>query len=212
MHIHEAVLSGTTEGIVVLCAGAAAAAAGTAMGLRRMDYQRVPQVAILSSAFFVVSLIQVQLGPTSIHLTLNGLIGLILGWAAFPALLIALFLQAILCGEGGLMALGINTFTMGFPAVVCYYLFHRAVLWRHETAAFSAALAAGALGVLLGASLTASAVWIAGGEEFKLFAGAVLISHLAVAAIEGLVTGSVVMFLRKVRPELLEAPLLAPGR
>jgi ABC-type Co2+ transport system permease subunit len=34
---------------------------------------------------------------------------------------------------------------------------------------------------------------------------------LAVALVEGLVTGSVVLFLRKVRPELLEAPLLAPS-
>ena len=85
MHIQEGALSGSTEGIVVLCAGAALAAAGTALGLRKMDYQRVPQVAMLSSAFFVASFIHVPVGPTNVHLVLNGLAGLILGWAAFPA-------------------------------------------------------------------------------------------------------------------------------
>jgi len=210
MHIPEGTLSGSPEGIVVLCAGAALTAAGTALGLRKMDYERVPQAAMLGSAFFVVSLIHVPLGLTSVHLVLNGLIGLLLGWAAFPALLIALLLQAILFGHGGLTALGINTLTMALPGVACHYLFHRPVLCRSDATAFSAGFGAGALAVLLAALLTASALRAAG-EEFELFAGAVLGFHLAVAAVEGLVTGSVVLFLRKVRPELLEAPLLVPG-
>ncbi|MFH1918945.1 MAG: cobalt transporter CbiM [Planctomycetota bacterium] len=211
MHIPEGALSGSIEGIVVLSAAAAATAAGTALGLRKMDYERVPQVAMLSSVFFVASLVHVPLGPTSVHLVLNGLVGLLLGWAAFPALLVALFLQAILFGHGGLTVLGINTLTMALPAVACYYLFHRPVQWWSDTLAFWAAFAAGSLAVLLAAGLTASALWVTG-KEFELFAGAVLAFHVAVAAIEGLVTGSVVLFLRKVRPEMLEAPLFAPGR
>jgi cobalt/nickel transport system permease protein len=211
MHIHEAALSGSASGIAVLCAGAAATAAGTALGLRRMDYERVPQVAIVSSAFFVVSLIHVPLGVTSVHLVLSGLVGIILGWAAFPALLIALLLQAIMFGHGGLLALGVNTLTMGLPALVCYYLFRRAVACRRDGLAFSAGLAAGALATLLGALLTASALWIAG-NEFELIGKAVLGFHFAVAAVEGLVTGSVVVFIRKVRPELFESPLLVPSR
>lgn len=211
MHIHEAVLSGSTEGIAVLCVGAVASAAGTALGLRRMDYEQVPQVAIVSSAFFVVSLIHVPLGVTSVHLVLSGLVGLILGWAAFPALLIALLLQAIMFGHGGLLALGVNTLTMGLPAVVCYCLFRSAVACRHDGLAFSAGLAAGALAMLLGALLTASSLWIAG-KEFELLGKAVLGFHFAVAAVEGLVTGSAIVFLRKVRPELFESPLLVPSR
>ncbi len=211
MHLHEAVLSGSTEGIAVLCAGGIAAAAGAALGLRKMDYEKVPQAGLLSASFFVVSLIHVPLGGTSVHLVLNGLVGLILGWAAFPAILIALFLQAVLFGHGGLLALGINTLTMALPAVVCYHLFHRAVRWRRDGLAFCGGFSAGALAILLAAVLTASALWIAG-EQFELFAGAVLGAHLAVAVIEGLVTASVVMFLRKVRPELLDAPLLVPTR
>jgi len=211
MHIHEAILAGSREGVLVLAGGWGAAAAGTALGLWRMDYERVPRVAMLSAAFFVVSVVQVPLGPTSVHLVLNGLIGLILGWAAFPALLIALALQAVFFNEGGLGALGINTLTMAFPGVVCHYLFRRAMFWRSDGLAFSAGLGAGAMGVLLASLLTALALFAAG-EEFGLFAGFVMAFHLPLAAVEALVTGSVVVLLRKVRPELLEAPLLVPGQ
>jgi cobalt/nickel transport system permease protein len=207
MHIHEAALSGSAEGIAILCAGTVATTAGTALGLRKMEYEQMPQVAIVSSAFFVISLIHVPLGVTSVHLVLSGLMGLILGWAAFPALLIALLLQAVMFGHGGLLALGINTLTMGLPAVVCYYLFRQALTWRHDGLAFSAGVGAGALAILLGALLTASAFWIAG-KEFQLVGQAVLGFHFAVAAVEGLVTGSVIVFIRKVRPELFDAPAL----
>lgn len=210
MHIHEAVLSGSPEGIAVLCAGAAATAAGTALGLRRLDYEQLPRVALVSSAFFVVSLIHVPMGVTSVHLVLNGLVGLILGWAAFPALLIALLLQAVLFGHGGLLALGINTLTMALPAVICCHLFRRAASVRSAGLAFSAGFAAGLLAMLLAALLTAAALALAG-KEFELLAKAVVGLHLFVAVVEGLVTGSVVLFLRQVRPELLESPILSRG-
>ena len=71
MHISEGVLSAP-----VLVGGAALAAAGTALGLRRVDYDRLVTVAILSAAFFVGSLIRVPLGPSAAHLILNGLAGL----------------------------------------------------------------------------------------------------------------------------------------
>ena len=209
MHIYEGVLSNSPEGIAVLSAGIVATAAGTALGLRKMDYERMPQVAMLSSAFFVVSLITVPLGGTSIHLVLSGLVGLILGWAAFPAILIALVLQAMFFGIGGPTTLGINTLSMALPAVVCHYMFRKAIYSKSEAVTFLAGLGAGALAVVLGALVVALAM-LAAGTEFKLVAGAALLVHLVVAPAEGLITGVSVVFLRKVRPELLEAPFLAP--
>ena len=47
-------------------------------------------------AIFVASLVHVPVGPSSMHLVLNGLLGLLLGWAAFPAILVGLLLQAVL--------------------------------------------------------------------------------------------------------------------
>ena len=192
----------------MLLAGAAAAAAGTAIGLRKLDYERVPQVAVLSAAFFVASLVHVPLGPTSVHLVLSGLLGLVLGWAAFPAVLVALGLQAVFFSFGGLTTLGLNTVVMGLPAVVCYYLFHSAVRNANEPWVFAAGVAAGATAVMLGALLTA-AVLVAAGKSFEVFGPWVLVGHLPLALVDGLVTGSVVVLVRKVRPELLGAPLLA---
>ena len=206
MHLHEAVLSGSPEGIAVLCVGAIGTVAGTALGLRSMDHEHVPRVAMVSAVFFVVSLIHVPLGVTSVHLVLNGLVGLLLGWAAIPALLIALLLQAVLCGHGGLLALGVNTLAMGLPAIAVHYGFHRAANSDNPTLAFRAGGAAGAAAMLGSAFLMAAALWSAG-EAFELAAKAVFGFHLAVAVVEGAVTGTVVVFLRQVRPELLRLAL-----
>ncbi len=208
MHIAEGALSGSTEGLVVLGVGWAATVAGTAIGLRRMDYERVPQVALLSATFFVVSLIQFPIGVTSVHLVLCGLIGLVLGWAAFPAILVALTLQVLIAGVGGPTTLGINTFVMATPAIVTYLLLRRGIHAKSETLTFFAAFFAGAFALMLGALLNAAALTLAG-KEFYLFAGASLTAHLVAMPLEGLITATTVVFLRKVRPELLEAPLLA---
>ena len=77
MHIAEGVLSAP-----ILIAGGAACAAGLAVGLKRLPTDRLATVAIFSATFFIASLIHVPVGPSSVHLLLNGLIGLILGWAA----------------------------------------------------------------------------------------------------------------------------------
>ena len=85
MHISEGVLSAP-----VLLSGAALTAAGTAIGLKNLDYDHIAQVGILSATFFVASLIHVPIGPSSVHLLINGIVGLLLGWAAFPAILVGL--------------------------------------------------------------------------------------------------------------------------
>lgn len=210
MHISDGMIPGSPEGIAVLASGMAIAAAGTALGLRKMDYEQVPQVAMLSAAFFVVSLISVPIAGVGFHLVLNGLVGLMLGWAAFPAVLIALLLQAVFFGHGGLTTLGLNTATMALPGVICYYLYHGTVRSKYHSLAVSGGFTAGATAALLGAVLTVLAL-LATGEQFQALSHVVLLSYLALALVEGLVTASVVAFLRKVQPELLEAPLLEPA-
>ena len=98
------------------------AAIGTFIGLKKIDLEHIMPVALLSSAFFVAGLVHVPLGPGSVHLMLIGLLGVMLGWAAFPAILIALFLQTLFFQFGGFAVLGVNTVTMSVPALCCYYL------------------------------------------------------------------------------------------
>ena len=93
-----------------------------------MDHDQIAKVGILAAAFFVASLIHVPLGPANAHLTLNGLVRLLLGWGAFPAILVALSLQTTFFQFGGLTTLGVNTLIMAFPAVSCYLIFGRLVL------------------------------------------------------------------------------------
>jgi cobalt/nickel transport system permease protein len=209
MHIYEGVLAATAHGQEVLIAGAAATAVGTAIGLYKIDQQKLPQVAVLSSAFFVVSLIQVPFLGTSVHLVLTGLIGLVLGWAAFPAVLVALLLQAVFFSIGGLTALGVNTLTMAGPAVLCHYVFRRPARSGSQKVVFAAGFAAGATAVVLGSALAAGALVLAG-KPFAVAGWVLLGTHLPTALVEGLVTGNVVVLLRKARPEVLRSLLLAP--
>jgi len=208
MHIYEGVLAGTPHGQELLVVSAAAAAAGTAIGLYRFDYEQMPRVALLSAAFFVASLIHLPLPMSAVHLTLIGLMGLILGWTAFPAVLVALLLQAVFMPVfSGFTTLGLNTLVMATPAVVCHYLFRRAVCNDSETLVFWLGFAAGATGIFLGALIGGGSL-MAAGKALEWMAYGFVVAHLPLAVIEGLVTGSVVVLLRKVRPELLRAPRL----
>jgi len=197
MHISEGVLSGQ-----VLAAGAALSAAGVAVGLKRTSNEQIPEVAILASAFFVASLIHVPLGPTSVHLILNGLVGLILGWATFPAILVGLFLQALLFQFGGLTTLGVNTFNMAFPGIVCWWIFGPMVRGRRPRLALVGAFFCGVLAVLGAGLLVALSLYLTG-KGFEKAAAAVLLAHLPVMALEGILTAFTVAFLRKVRPDML---------
>lgn len=196
MHISEGVLSPP-----ILAAGAALAVACTAMGLRRLDGERLMSAAILSAAFFVGSLIHVPIGPGNVHLILNGLLGMILGWAAFPCILTALMLQAVLFQYGGITVLGVNTCAMAFPAVAAWYPF-RPLLRRGPGARALGAFLGGSLAVA-GAGLI-TALCLAGTDEgFLRSAQLLFAAHIPVMIAEGIITVLTVSFLATARPELL---------
>lgn len=196
MHIVDGALS--TQ---VVVAGTVLAVGGIALGLRKLPMEKIPVAGVLSAAFFVASLIHVPIGPSSVHLILNGLAGLVLGWAAFPALFVGLLLQAVFFGFGGLTVLGVNTLNIALPAVAVYYLCRRGVA---SSAPLTAAIWGGIGGglsimlttVLVGLSLAFS------GEEFLPAAKLVFFAHIPVMIIEGLLTAFAVYLAAKVKPEL----------
>ncbi|MBI9084582.1 MAG: cobalt transporter CbiM [Desulfobacterales bacterium] len=200
MHISEGVLSGP-----VLASGAILTVAGTAIGLKGLDYERIAGAGMLSAAFFVASLVHVPVGPSSVHLILNGIVGLLLGWAAFPVILVALLLQAVFFQFGGITTLGVNTLIMALPAVACYYLFGRLIRKGGPATTFAAAFACGFVAVLL-AALVAGAALMFTEEGFFEVAGLIVGANLPVMVIEGAITGFCVAFLKKVRPEMLPVP------
>lgn len=197
MHISEGVLSGTA-----LVIGWAGSITCTAIGLKKTDTNKIVRTALISSAFFLASLVNIRLGPSSTHLSLLAPVGLILGWSSFPAMLIALFLQAILFHFGGLLVLGANTFIMGIPALMIHVMFGRMI--RSENKIFSGLMAfiAGSLAVIMGAFLAGIFLGISD-MNFIEAAKLLFYAHIPLALIEGAVTSFMIMFLRKTAPEFL---------
>jgi cobalt/nickel transport system permease protein len=198
MHISEGILPWP-----VLSAGAGLAAGGTFVGLRKLDYEHVPRVGVMAAAFFVVSLIHVPLLGTSVHLIGNGLAGLILGWQAFPAILVGLFLQALLFQFGGFTTLGVNTLDMALPAVLvgvaCRPLVSRS---SSLICIYSGGFLAGFLAVLMAGILTALALTLAG-NEFSFQAKIIFVAHIPIMIIEGIICALCIGFLRSMKPEIL---------
>ena len=88
-----------------------------------MRDEEIPRIALLTAAFFVVSVVRVQLGPTSVHLLMNGLVGIVLSIRAPLAIFSGLFLQFWLVNHGGQQTLGINTVILSVPALVVWFFF-----------------------------------------------------------------------------------------
>jgi len=164
----------------------------------------------LSAAFFVASLIHIPIGPSSVHLILNGLVGLMLGWAAVPAIFVALALQAVFFQFGGLTTLGVNTTIMALPAVAGYYLC-KPLLWKSRRLTLAAGFACGFLAVA-GAGIIAALALAFTGEGFVAIAWLLLAAHLPVMIVEGLVTAFCLVFLTKVQPDLLPGDPHRPTR
>ncbi len=170
-------------------------------GLRRLAPATVPRVALMTSAFLICSLIHVPLGPTSVHLLLHGMVGIILGPLSGLAIAVALALQAVLIGHGGITALGVNVLCMTAGAIVARTVF--AVVRGHRSARW--AFLGGFAGATLAVWVSALAVYAAlriGGDEFRGLAGVVLLAHAPISVIEGLVAASAAAFIVRVKPDL----------
>ena len=199
MHISEGVLS--TQ---ILIAGWAGTCAGVSLGLKKVSDYKIVRTALLSSAFFLASLVNIRIGPSSTHLSFIAPMGIILGWGAFPAIFVALLLQAILFQFGGFIVLGANTFAMAFPALSVYLIFGKII--RESDSKIKIIIfsfIAGALAVIMGASI----VGIFLGLTDKNFLTAIkllLIAHVPLALIEGLATAFLITWLKKAAPEFLK--------
>jgi cobalt/nickel transport system permease protein len=197
-HIPDGVLSAP-----VLIGAAVATAAGIAIALKRLDTDRIPQSAVLTAVFFVASLVHIPIGPTSVHPLLSGLMGLVLGWAAVPAILVGLVLQAAFFGFGGITVLGVNTFNIALPALVIAAVIGpplRNAVSPKRLAVLGAV--AGGAGVILTALLVCLSLGLSA-QEYRPALTIVLASYAPLAAVEAVLTAAAVSLLRRVKPELL---------
>jgi cobalt/nickel transport system permease protein len=142
--------------------GFALAAVMLVIGAWRLQQDEIPRVALLTAAFFVASSIHVRLPGTSVHLILNGLVGVMLGWRSALAIFVGLVLQAVLIGHGGYFVLGVNTCIMTAPALLAWLLFrllHR-VSWTRKPVARALLVGLSAALWFLSGVAAVSLVWL----------------------------------------------------
>ncbi|KPQ31380.1 MAG: ECF-type Co2+/Ni2+ uptake system permease component NikK [Phormidesmis priestleyi Ana] len=213
MHIPDGILPAQ-----VCAAGYAITGLATWYSLRQINRRpdpaaEVPKASLLTAAFFVASSIYIPVPPASVHLILNGLLGVVLGHFAFPAILIGLFFQALVIGHGGITTLGVNASMMGIPALLAYHIFQlrnsvgKPLAEPTRTGVF--AFLGGALGLGIAALIFLGLIIFnipaeldAGAEQTAVLA--LSLSHVPLAIVEGIFTAMLVLFLRRVKPELLE--------
>lgn len=200
MHLSDGVLP-----TAVAVASFVAAGSCVAVSIKKTDGDDLPKIAVMTSAFFVASLIHVPLGPTSVHLLLPGLVGILTGWSAFVSIFMGLVLQSFLFQFGGLTALGANALMMGLPAWLAAGLF-RGLSGRSAIGSAAAAAAASALAVTA-AALILSGLLATGGEDFFGVAKIAVAAHVPVVILEAVISAFVVTFLQRVKPELVKGPM-----
>jgi len=186
LHISEGVLNSKE-----LMVGAVAGFGLIIYTYRKLKFDDIPKVAFFSGLFFVLTFIHIPLGPSSIHLVGNGLLGYLIGFNAVLAIFIALLFQALIFGYGGITTLGINLLIISVPSVVVYLL-----LKKISVKNYFVFFGAGFLGVGLSSFLLALVLWL-NGEGFKQVAWLVFATNIPLAFLEGFITMFLLKFLSK---------------
>jgi cobalt/nickel transport system permease protein len=212
MHMADALLSPAVGGTLWAASAGAVGYAVTKIERDSLSEKKIPLMAVSGAFVFAAQMINFTIPGTgsSGHIGGGLLLAALLG--GFPALLCisaVLIIQCLFFADGGLLALGCNIFNMGvIPCLVVYPLLFKPLARKNTLPALSVAafvsvvagLQLGALGVVL--ETQASGITQLPFGVFLLWMQPI---HLAIGAVEGIVTGAVLCFVYKMRPEILEA-------
>lgn len=197
--------------------------AASKIAKKTLKAKQVPLLAIGAAFSFVIMMFNVPIPAGSTGHAVGGvLVAILLGpWAACIAITVALVVQALLFGDGGITALGANCFNMAFVLPFAGYYIYKAISYstsidsnRRITAAGIAGyiainLAAGLTGFefgiqpLLHKTSSGQALYCPYGLNVAL--PAMLGEHLLVFGwVEAIVTALVIKYLQKQAPELLK--------
>lgn len=211
MHMADALLSPAVGG--ALWAGTLGTIIFSAKKLTaKMDDKLIPLMGVLGAFIFAGQMINFTIPGTgsSGHIGGGMLLAILLGpYPAFLVIASVLMIQALFFADGGLLALGANIWNLGiYPCFIGYPLIYR-VLVRHSKSpkmitlasilSVVVALQIGALSVVLETRLS-------GITELPLSTFLALMQpiHLAIGLIEGFVTAGIVIYVRSLRPDIVE--------
>ncbi|MDN5108408.1 cobalt transporter CbiM [Aliarcobacter butzleri] len=196
MHISDGIIS-----IEVATVSAVATLAFCVYSFKNLTNEKIALVASMNALFFVTSFIHIPFGVTQIHLMLIGFIGIFLGSLAFISIAIALILQALLLGFGGLSSLGANILVMALPAYLVYLIFKLEILKRlNEKVKF---FLVGFLGVFI-SSLLLFSVLVFSKDEYLAVGYSIIAVNIPTMILEGLVTMFLLLYIKKSMPKLLK--------
>jgi len=190
-------------------------------GLRQ---RHIPLLAMLAAFSFLIMMFNIPLpGGTTGHAVGGVLVAILVGpWPALIAITIALAIQALFFGDGGLLAFGANAFNLAFIMPAAGWAVFRAAAGSSKPQSKRFAVSA-ALGGYIGMNIAALLVALELGLQplfhhlpdgtplycpypISISIPAMLLPHLTVGGLaEALVTGGVVAFLGRYHPELFEA-------
>jgi cobalt/nickel transport system permease protein len=190
---------------------------------KTLKARQVPLLAIGAAFSFVIMMFNLPIpGGSTGHATGSVLVAILLGpWAACIAITVALVVQALLFGDGGITAIGANCFNMAFAMVFIGYFIYRTISHKAPVNSARRAVAAGIaayIGINIAAFLTAIEFGIQPlihhtpeGQALYCPYGlgvaipAMMIEHLLIFGwIEAIVTGLVIKYLQSQSPELLK--------
>jgi cobalt/nickel transport system permease protein len=183
--------------------------------------KKLPLLGIGAAFSFLIMMFNLPLpGGTTGHAVGAALIAILLGpYAAVISVTIALAVQAFFFGDGGIIALGANTFNMAFIMPFTAYFVYNMIKGdgKREKRNYIAAFLAGYISLNIAALFTAIELGIQP-LLFKDAAGmplycpypisvsvpAMLIPHLLLAGfVEGAVTAGVYAYIRKLSPDII---------
>ena len=195
---------------------------------RRIGTRLIPLISVFAAFSFVVMMFNLPLpGGTTGHAVGVGIAAIVLGpWASMLAISVALLIQAVFFGDGGITALGANCFNMAVAGSLVAYVSYRLLAGKSAITSRRRVLAAGFAGYLsvnVAALLTAiefgiQPMFFKDASGAPLYAPyplgiaipAMMIGHLTIAGMaEMMVTAGLVAWLQKSHLSLLSAT--APG-
>ncbi len=197
---------------------------------RTLRRRQLPTMALAAAFTFVVMMFNVPLpGGTSGHAVGSVLVAVLLGpWAAVVAVSLALAVQALLFGDGGITALAANCLTMAVIMPFAGWWTYRLLAGRAGSALRRRAFAAGIAGYVgVNAAALATGVLLgiqplvahdASGRPLYCPFGlavavpAMVLPHLlAIGFVEAAVTGLGLAYLMRTDPEIQIAATSDPG-
>lgn len=221
MHIPDGYLSPQTCAVGFVVAVPMLGVAATRVR-RRVKTRHVPTLAVLAAVCFVIMMFNVPIPDgTTAHAVGGTLVAILLGpWAGLIAVTVALLFQALLFGDGGVLAFGVNVTNMGVVLPFVAYGVYRLLAGRSELTS-PRRVVAGFLGGYVGLNAAAVMVGLELGIQPDLFHDAsgaplyspyhlaqaipaMLLAHLTVAGVaEGILTAAVLAYLQRANLPLL---------